>query len=216
MLKVPTYVLLMYGNVYPWGVLGFNKFLREEVGIPNQRINLMRHWEEPERQIMEFLGSLPRSQKANLLVVCDAHGGPGDFSLNGRDISYQKFASYFDINGDLIFLNNTCFSGSCIEAFSEAGLLPSRSMVISSSQHDEASYRSRLLDELIKSYSKRLEYKPRQLGYLYRVTGQKKKIRVGKRAARYISADELKTEEYEDERQHPVKEGKSLDHLLFA
>ena len=216
----PLYTLLMYGNVYPWGVLTFNKFLREVVEIPYQRIHLVHKFDEPEQAIIKFLSSLPRFQSTNVLVACDAHGDPGEFTLNGRNISYRRLASYFDIPGDLIFLNNACFSGSCIDAFLEAGLLPDKSMVITSSQHDEASYRYRLFDELIKYYSQRREYKPRRIGHLYRINKStieaRKKVRIGHRAARLIGTDELMNEDYEDKRQQPVKIGKSLDHLLFA
>lgn len=220
MSEIPVYVLLMHGDLHPRGILTFNQFLRNGVGIPRDRIYLMNRREDPEREIMKFLGLLPQSQRANVVVCSDAHGEPGVFTLNGRDIQYPRFATYFDINGDLIFLNNACFSGSCIDAFIESGLLPDRSMVIASSRHNEETYSFRLFNQLIAAYSRQQEYKPRRLGHLMRVrpsqTGKPRKIKIGHRAASLIDAEEIRTTDYDDRRQHPIKEGKSLDYLLFA
>ena len=218
--EVPMYVLLMYGGVRPGGILQFNKFLKQEGGMPNRMIYLVSHWEEPEHEIMKFLRMVYEAQAANVLTVYDGHGEDGIFFPNGREFTYQRFASFFDIKGDLIFINNACFSGSCVDAFSEAGLLPDRSMVLASSRPTETTYRSRFLNELIKSYQLGKHYNPRQIGRVYKLIQsngrRKRKMRISIREFNSTDPEKINEDNYEDQRQHPIKVGKSLDHLLFA
>ena len=222
MYERPLHVLLIHGDEkrFLQETENFYAFLSQEVGIPRDLITnvpSVSNQHQTIDRIESFFLKLPRFRPVNIVVVYNGHGLQGQFLSNDVPIFYERFTIYFDVKGDFIFVNNCCYSGSCIDAFLNDGLLPDKGLVIAASRHDQKSYDDVLLEALKRAYRAGREYKPKQLGRSYVVIKKQKsktKSSIGQRKVDYD--DNLWVERIRDERQNPVRCGKSLDHLLFT
>ena len=182
MYERPLHVLLIHDDEKQFwkDTENFYAFLSQEVGIPQDLITSVPFFSNQHRtiEIIEsFFLKLPKFRTVDIVVVYNGHGFQGEFLPNGIPIIYERFAVYFDIKGDFIFVNNCCYSGSCIDTFLNDGLLPDKGLVIASSRYNQKSYDS-FLEALKRAYRAGREYKPRQLG---RVKGKiQNPVRCGK------------------------------------
>jgi len=221
MYEHPLHVLLIHGNEKRFWLetANFYAFLSQEVGIPKDLITnvpFVSNQHQTIDTIESFFLKLPKFRTVDIAVVYSGHGLSGEFLPNEIPFTYEAFAVYFDVKGDFIFVNNCCYSGSCIDTFLNESLLPDKGLVIASSRHNQKSYDNKFLEALKRAYRNGREYKPKQLGRRYVIEKRKSKTKSSIDQQKWDYYNNLWVEIIRDERQNPVRCGKSLDHLLFT
>ena len=166
-----TYALLISGNEsrFAEGILKFQEFLLTQSNFNPRKIRVIfcnylgNDYIIEETQLF-FDKVRDEKPKANVVIVYNGHGGKGSFWPNPVSLSYEEWVKLIDHHGKFIFINNSCYSGSAIEAFEKVGILPKKGLVISSSKSDELSYGDYFLDTLLESYLNKQPFVPKEIG----------------------------------------------------
>ena len=224
-----TYALLISGDELRFihSISTFQQFLLNEVGIPRDRIRLVSYHESKNYAIDEigdFFRTLPKDMLADVVIVYNGHGLEGKFFPNGQELRYKDFgrliAKLIPNTADYIFLNDSCYSGSCVPPFADVGLLPRRGMILASNSADKKSDYDVFVQRVMDTYRKRRPFTKRVVGMLVIEMGEfmKPHLIVDKSGQENIvfpyhpTSDRMVLGSI----QHPVRAGKSLDHLLFS
>ncbi len=242
-----TYALLISGNEprFAEKTLNFQEFLLNELKFNPKRTRVIFCTYLGNEYIMEetkmFLEEMMnQGKRPSFLSLYNGHGGKGTFWPNDASLTYEEWGKLIDCRNDFIFINNSCYSGSSVEAFSQLGLLPRRGLVLASSKADEQSQGNVFLDELMEHWRKNKAYRKRAITEVVAIDGYSiVKIPHGKTPKGLpevgtVMEDEstyggyvyghysitermLKRPKVISKRvlQHPVRTGKSLDYLLF-
>lgn len=236
-----THALLISGDEprFFGDVLKFQRFLLEELNFDPNQVRII--FCTTGRQLMEQTGSffenLRDEQPHNVVMLYAGHGGPEGFFQNRFQLAYEEWGRLITHDGDFVFINDSCYSGSSIDAFVRLGLLPQKELVIASSRADEKSYGGIFLEDLIQSYRnnqpfKRTELGPKINGKIVLIPPPEERRTINQliydfvmrlRGIEVIRVNSLEYEEryvqFEkpkmDVIQHPQRYGKDLDYILF-
>lgn len=230
---IPT--LLISGDESRFGdsVLKFQNFLVDEANFNPDIIRIIFCTYLGNRYIVEetqmFFDKLKRQgNNGNVVSAYFGHGGKGGFWPSDVSLTYQEWGRLINNDGDFIFINESCYSGSSIPALRQIGLLPKKALVIASSQENEYSYGDLFSDDLIESYRNRQPFRKRKI-VVSSIDGE---VRVNPNAEmviikresdgiykkilnpRYIYGVTYRMPK-DHTVQHPKRAGKTLDYLLF-
>lgn len=210
--------------------LEFQKFLVKDVGLDTKDIRVIMCTYMGNDYIMEesqlFFERLPRDGTiSDVVLLYNGHGGKGHFFPNDSSLTYEQWAKLIANNGDFIFINNSCYSGSAEEPLTRLGLLPEKGLLLASSNKNEVSYGYNFLELLIKCYRdnkafRRKEIADEEITSIAIATFPKGKNRYTEGYLATIGYKEspfkrLKNPILIGGKQHPVISGKNLDYLLF-
>ena len=153
------YALLLSGQRYDHtdNVLSLQNYLIQEVSLSPSRIRLVSNSSDPIfvlKEIKDFFQNLPKEAISDVLIAYSGLGGRGKFAPNGHVIDYEDLGRQITNNGDFIFLNDCCYSGSSIDIFIELGLLPNLGMVLASSKKDNIQLANGF-EDMIETFRKR-------------------------------------------------------------
>ena len=224
MFSSPTSALILRGSEYSHreSAIDYFRFLTQEVGIPHDGVNYEINGQsasETKQLIRNFFGSLPSWRFSNAVVVYVGHGFRGVFHPYGHKMSYEEFASMFKFRGDFIFINESCYSGSCVGEFQFQRLLPDKGLVITSSAEDENSHTAVFKESLFERFRSGSSYGVDMIAQQVEVADFSKPEQIksmSKRQRELIEWSALEGKPQFEVLQHPVRTGKDLEHLLFT
>lgn len=175
----------------------------ERIGSFFQRINA----ENPEQDaVMIYFG----------------HGLNGGFypCSENNPIYYDRLAELITHKGNILFINYSCYSESCIPPFRDSGILPNRGSVIASADSTELSKGKVFHRSLLNAFRQRKPYREREIETEPEkklLTHEIQKLMVNPLTEKWEPVGE-KIPEYlifPAIYQHPQRCGLDLDHLLF-
>ncbi|MEK6983756.1 MAG: hypothetical protein AABX33_04240 [Nanoarchaeota archaeon] len=242
-----TYALLIGANEprFADATAKFRIFLLNELGYNPNRISMILGSEDEYilGKTALFFERLKReSQNGNAVILYCGHGGQGTFYPHGRSLSYRDWARFIDHEGNFVFINESCYSGSAIDSFREIGLLPDRGLVITSCARNEKSHGTTcFLDKLIECYLDGEVFRRKKIGeHEYNIVitlsfitppkgeklfGEETVVRhsgnrkvIDPRLSRYGyvgTQRSLQKPRIKGKIQHPQRAGKTLDYILF-
>lgn len=199
-----TYALLIAGdeNRFVESIDRIRSYLLNEVGFDHKKTWTCNHStnESALKTIGRFVQEINATENQDAVVVYSGHGLRGSFCPHPENpISYQHLARTFkEMTGRIIFINDSCYSGSCIPAFKDFGIIPEAGLVITSSNDNEESWSNFFHYRLIGSFKERLPFKPTEISYNVNNPLLSKGV---------VFHPEIY--------QHPQRCGLNLDHLLF-
>lgn len=142
-----------------------------------------------------------KAKTPNKLVVIAYNGHGVKGGITPSTWGQNSFISYEDLGSELchhegrtLFINDCCHSGSAIPEFKEAGILPNKGSVITSSDADELSYGNIFQERFLKTIREKQPFSLSPVNEIF-------------------IFDCLFGRGYYP--QHPQRCGLSLDHLLF-
>ncbi len=214
------------------GLAKFRRFLFDDVGLnPHNERTILCTYMGNDYLLEEtrlFFDRLPKGSVYNVVILYHGHGGKGRFFPNDSSLSYEEWGRLVSSNGNFIYINDSCYSGSAIDSFERIGLLPEKGMVIASSRSHELSYGNVFLSHLIENYQNRRTFRRRVIGNgtsegYFTVKPSRRKLETKLVEGKSITFEYIpETWHYIRYKrpkilkpQHPVRSGKSLDHLLF-
>jgi|SRR3989338_20700 len=231
------HALLLSGDelMFLEGSTTLRDYLMDDVGIPRDRVNYVpfsQNLRFVAKEVGGFFDRLPKDAKIDVFIGYSGHGDPGVFYPNGQRLSYEDFARLINNNGRFIFLNDSCYSGSSVAAFTNMGLLPERGMLLAASGDNERAhdylfteaviesfrnrrpFRKKTITETLEGSEEQITYDPNQKDIRLWVVSDGREIQVELPANRFGSIPN------EDQRkpshiQRPVRTGISLDRLLY-
>ena len=179
------------------------RYLLNKVGFDHKKTWTCNHStnESVLKTIERFVQEVNATEKPqDAVVVYSGHGLQGSFCPHPENpIPYQNLARFLkEITGRTIFINDSCYSGSCITAFRDFGILPEAGLVITSSNDGEESWSNFFHYMLTGFFKERLPYQPTEIPFS--LTDPLQSSDVASSGLVY---------------QHPQRCGLSLDHLLF-
>lgn len=200
-----TFALLIAGDEQQDvdAALRFRRYLTDEAGYNDERI-----WkfvgDGDTYSVLDKIKYFFQKAKAQapdepVVVIYNGHGSeegisPSSWGQNSF-VSYDELGLCFE-DGRVLFINDSCHSGSCIPNFSQSGILPNQGLVITSSGISEVSYGNRFGESLLEALRRNEPYQPKR-----------------------IVVKEAFFEEYgvflPIVTQHPQRLGLEIDHLLF-
>ncbi|MBI2558056.1 hypothetical protein HYW20_01930 [Candidatus Woesearchaeota archaeon] len=223
-----TYALLISGNGQHFtdDIKNFQLFLLDELDFNPKKVRLLLG-SNGNNYIFEQTESFFKDVKSDgthdVVIAHRGHGGIGNFSpvdevafsRTREAISYEEFGKLISHHGDFVFINDCCYSGSVIKPFKKIDLLPKNGLVLASARPDEYSLGGNYQNQLVEAFRIRREYRRRKpiegegdLEYMRPIvdpTCKKGEYVVGYRKV----SKTIKIV------QHPMRSGKTLDHLLF-
>ena len=168
--KQDTYALLISGEELRHidGVAKFKIFLLNELNFSPENIEVVIGQEERlifGRTLRFFERVKDENSQSDVVLLYNGHGGRGTFFPHSASSSYSGWGRLIDHEGDFIFINDSCYSGSSIDSFKEIGLLPHKGMLQTSASRDEWSYGSvNFLDKLVESYLTNQSFRRKKIG----------------------------------------------------
>ncbi len=203
-----AYALLIAGDEerFAADINGIKEFLVDEALFDQTRINLFYGSHHNIKTEIESFFNKIKGQK--VVIVYSGHGNKGKIYPTKIPLQYEELGKLISSVGQFIFINDTCYSGSCIPIFTPS-LLPEKGLVITSCQEDEKtnlpeSMNSLFLENIISSYRKKQPFKP--------ILQPKWPVHV----LDFSTSTSYEMVETPIEKlQHPQRCGLSLDHLLF-
>src|SRR3989344_6024865 len=226
-----TYALLIGGNEQQHvdATMQFRNYLTDEAKFNPERIWVYvdgDHYSVLDKVEHFFQEAKSKAPNQPAVIIYNGHGNKGTFSpsASGQNsqIPYQKLGQLCNREASVLFINNSCHSGSAISIFEDLEILPTKGSVVASSDAQEVSMGSHfqylLLDamrnkrpfakEEIKCYRNLFEYSRSGITRLMFVY---EKLLIERR-------EELNPERIHGTLilhiQHPQRSGLSLDHLL--
>jgi len=187
--------------------LEWKRYLIREAWIKPSQIAI---YYKPEAPVGGLSGVLEQAEAfffsppaADILLLYTGHGLVGSFSpiTHESPISYRKLAKLIPRKSKTIFINDSCYSGSCIPIFWEEGILPEKGLVLTSADSTELSYGNPFHRNILQAFRQREPYKEREITFF------EEKCEIITGINYQINPFSI--------RQHPQRCGLDLDHLLF-
>ncbi|MBI5397834.1 hypothetical protein HZB03_00055, partial [Candidatus Woesearchaeota archaeon] len=171
MVQENSYALLLSGdeNRFAEEALRFQEYLVHEAKFDPSHIGIVFCTYAGTQYLLDetqafFTRVRGEKPKADVVVLFTGHGGKGSFFPNRSALGYRDMAQLIaEHRGGVLFLNESCYSGSSVKAFEDVPALGKR-QVITSSQEDELTYGGIFLDRLVASYRWRLPFRRRTIG----------------------------------------------------
>lgn len=237
-----TYALLIAGDEQRFleGVTKFRKFLVDDLFFNPENIQVVLGSEGANHICVQtelfFKNAKRNGDSHNAVILYYGHGEVGKlFPREG--VPYEEWGRSIDSDFNFVFVNDSCYSGSSIPVFHKLGLLPDKGLVIASAGNHELSYGDKFLNTLIQLYSRGMIPRIRRLGSKQKKVYKIKSTvdpRISNTRDSYVDHDGTiiirNLGDYKDivvdrtEReivrvignvQHPVRNGKGLEHLLI-
>lgn len=196
------YALLIHGNEerHKDGLFHFFGYLAGPLMIPLNRIRIVdggigaNHvYAETERFFRDMRSDGTKfGQQPQAILLYAGHGLVGHLTPNiGDPLSYDEWVQLLPRERDFLLINQSCYSGSAIRALKRAILLPTRGMVLASSQPHEKTYGNEFIRVVVDSYIHEGTFRKRVI----------KGLTDGEEGQKHFA-------------QHPMRSGKNLDFLL--
>ena len=148
-------------------VNGFQDYLIDEAGFDPSKIRIIMCTYAGNGYITEETrGFLEKAKDWDAVIIYNGHGGRGSLTPNRTSLTYKEWSdAAIDFPSRIFFINNSCFSGSCMDDL-DAGAFR-RGLTLTSSDEEEPSYGDVFLQEMISEYRKMKPFKMHNIGGHY-------------------------------------------------
>ncbi|MBS3139235.1 hypothetical protein J4207_06035 [Candidatus Woesearchaeota archaeon] len=208
------HVMLIVGNEQKFlaGIKQFESYVRHELKLGKRVTRMLAAYRKSQEILDEIWDAAEKARRGRspFVLVYHGHGYPNCFSPNGDDIGYEKLGQVLT-DTTFLFIDDSCYSGSCIDVFTEQKLLPDFGSVIAAAKSDEETAGGdKFLNDVVDSFRSKkpfMKKKGRQIaGKLGHTQGPR-------------NADSFEIAKTAEPRGQIVYEsvryGKALDYLLF-